>query len=138
MLNGESFPLVSTKAIDALWPTIDMLFSRVVNDKVHMEDIYNFCLDGTWLLWLHQVPETGEITSAAITEFIEYPQVTNLRVVLLSGDDGDWLSGMSIFERFARINQCAYVEIHGRKGWERVLKNGGYNLSHITLSKRIT
>ena len=54
MLNGESFPLVSTKAIDTLWPVIDMLFSRVVNDKVHMEDIYNFCLDGTWLLWLHK------------------------------------------------------------------------------------
>jgi hypothetical protein len=137
MLNGETFPLVSVKAIDVLWPRIEMLFSRVVDEKVHLEDIYNFCLDGTWLLWVHQVPETGEITAAAITEFIEYPKVTHLKVLFLSGDDGDWLSGMSIFERFACINQCAAVEIHGRKGWERVLKNGGYELSHITLSKRI-
>ena len=137
MLNGDTFPLVSVKAIDVLWPTIEILLSRVSDNKVHTDDIYDLCMDGRWLLWVRQVPDTGEITAAAITEFIEYPQVTNLKILFLSGNDGDWLSEVSIFERFARINQCASVEIHGRRGWERVLKNGGYNLSHITLNKRI-
>jgi len=137
MLNGESFPLVSTKAIDTLWPTLEIFLSRVADNKVHTEDIYNLCMDGVWLLWVHQVPDTGDITSVAVTEFIEYPQTTNLKVLFLSGDGGDWLSGMSICERFARINQCESIEIHGRKGWERVLKTGGYSMSHITLNKRI-
>jgi hypothetical protein len=137
MLNGDIFPLVSVKAIDVLWPTIKILLSRVSDNKVHTDDIYDLCMDGHWLLWVRQAPNTSEITAAAITEFIEYPQVTNLKILFLSGDDGDWLSEVSIFEHFARINQCASVEIHGRRGWERVLKNGGYELSHITLSKRI-
>lgn len=137
MWTGESMPLVAPRAIEQIWDTIDPLLDRIADAKVHKEDIYRLCLDGTWMLWVNRIPETDKLISLAVTEFIEYPQLTNLRVVFLSGDDGDWLSGISIFEKFARVNKCSEVEIHGRKGWERVLKNGGYDLSHITLRKRI-
>ena len=137
MLRGNLLPLCETGAIDNLWPTIEHMLTRVTDEKVGVSDVYDFVMDGTWMLWVCQIPDTLEITSVLVTEFIHYPQVCNLRVVLLSGDDEDWAYGISVFENFARINGCHEVEILGRKGWERVLRDKGFSLNHITLSKRI-
>lgn len=137
MLRGNLHPVTNSAAIDDLWPTLEHMLERVADYKVNQNDIYNFVMDGTWTLWVCQVSETSEITSVIITEFIHYPQVTNLRVIFLSGDDENWAYGMSVFEDFARINQCHDVEVLGRKGWERVLKDRGFKLNYITLSKRI-
>jgi len=137
MLRGNLHPVINSTAIDDLWPTLEHMLERVADHKVNQNDIYNFVMDGTWTLWVCQIPETLEVTSVIITEFIHYPQVTNLRVIFLSGDDENWAYGMSVFEDFARINQCHDVEVLGRKGWERVLKDRGFKLNHITLSKRI-
>ncbi len=137
MLRGNLSPLCEVGAIHKLWPTIENLLERVADEKVTMSDIYDLVMDGTWMLWVCQVPDTKEVTSVIITEFIHYPQVCNLRVVLLSGDDEDWAYGTTFFEDFARINACHEVEVLGRKGWERVLKDKGFKLNHITLSKRI-
>lgn len=137
MLRGKLHPVFDANAIDHYWPLVAPLLDRVADHKVHVDDMYSFVTDGSWILWVCQIPDTDEITSVIITEFIEYPQVTNLRVIFLSGDDEDWAYGMSVFEDFARINQCHDVEVLGRKGWERVLKSRGFKLNHITLSKEI-
>ena len=137
MLRGNLLPLCETGAIHDLWPTIEPMLTRVADEKVTVSDIYDFVMDGTWMLWVCQIPDTEEITSVIVTEFIRYPQVCNLRVIFLSGDDEDWAYGMTVFEDFARINTCHEVEVLGRKGWERVLKDQGFKLNHITLSKRI-
>ena len=137
MLRGNLYPVFDARAIDNIWPVVEHLLKRVEDHKVHVSDMYEFVRQGDWLLWVCQIPDTNEITSVIITEFIEYPQVTNLRVIFLSGDDEDWAYGMSVFEDFARINQCHDVEVLGRKGWERVLKSRGFKLNHITLSKEI-
>ena len=137
MLRGNLLPLAEPKAIDALWPEISPLLERVADYRVTVDDIYDFVMDKNWMLWVCQVPDALEVTSVVITEFIEYPQVTNLRVIFLSGDDEDWACGMGVFEDFARINQCHDVEVLGRKGWERVLKSRGFKLNFITLSKRM-
>lgn len=137
MLRGNLLPLCETGAIDNLWPTIEHMLERVTDEKVGVSDVYDFVIDGRWMLWVCQIPDTLEITSVLVTEFIHYPQVCNLRVVFLSGDDEDWAYGIAVFEDFARINGCHEVEILGRKGWERVLRDKGFSLNHITLSKRI-
>jgi len=137
MLRGNALPLLETGAINNLWPTIENLLTRVTDEKVGVSDVYDFVIDGRWILWVCQIPDTLEITSVLVTEFIHYPQVCNLRVVFLSGDDEDWAYGIAVFEDFARINGCHEVEILGRKGWERVLRDKGFSLNHITLSKRI-
>lgn len=137
MLRGNALPLLETGAINNLWPTIENLLTRVTDEKVGVSDVYDFVIDGRWMLWVCQIPDTLEITSVLVTEFIHYPQVCNLRVVFLSGDDEDWAYGIAVFEDFARINGCHEVEILGRKGWERVLRDKGFSLNHITLSKRI-
>lgn len=137
MLKGNLLPLTNMIAVNDMWPQIETLLHRVADEKVTVEDIYHFVAEGRWLLWICEVPNDMSLTSVIVTEFIEYPQVTNLRIIFLSGDDEDWAYGIRTFEDFARINKCHSLEVLGRKGWERVLRESGYKLNYITLSKRI-
>ena len=125
-------PILEPNTINNLWPTISPLLDRLVDEKVSMDDIYDLMMNRRWLLWVNT-----DLSTVIVTEFIYYPQVTNLRIVLLAGDDVDWSEGIHVFEGFARINGCHSVEILGRKGWQRVLKDQNYRLSHITLSKPV-
>ena len=137
MLRGNLLPLTNMIAVDEMWPQIEDLLDRVADERVLVEDIYQFVSEGRWMLWVCEVPDTFVLTTVIITEFIEYPQVTNLRIIFLSGDDEDWAYGIHVFEDFARVNKCHSLEVLGRKGWERVLREQGYKLNYITLSKRI-
>lgn len=136
-LTGTLLPVFNTAAIDQHWIKLEKLFERIVDEKVSLTDIYNLVSTGEWVLWVCQVPETGEITAVVVTTFIQYPQIQTLRIIFLSGDNEDWSFGIGVFEDFARINKCHDVEILGRKGWERTLKDRGYEFQNVTLSKRI-
>jgi hypothetical protein len=136
-LRGKLLPVFNTEAIDQCWSNIEGLLERIVDEKVGLQDIYKLISTGEWVLWLCQVPDTEEITSVVITTFIAYPRVKNLRIIFLSGDDEDWSYGIEVFEDFARINKCHDVEILGRKGWERTLRDRGYEFQNVTLRKRI-
>ena len=125
-------PILELNTVYNLWPKISPLLERLVDEKVSLDDIYDLIMDRRWLLWLN-----NELSAVIVTEFIYYPQVTNLRIVLLAGDDVDWAEGIHVFEDFARINQCHSVEISGRQGWQRVLKDQDYRLSHVNLSKPV-
>jgi hypothetical protein len=137
-LRGRLSPVYNIDAINHHWSNIEGILDRLVDEKLNKDDIYNLVSSGEWVLWIAMIPETKEITTTVITSFIYYPQITNLRIVLLSGDNEDWSMGIEILEDFARANQCHDVEILGRKGWERTLKDRGYEFQNVTLSKRIT
>lgn len=136
-LKGKLLPVFNTEAIDQHWSEVGVLLERIVDEKVGHDDIYNLISTGEWILWLCQIPETGEITTVIVTTFIQYPKIKNLRIIFLSGDDEDWSFGIETFEDFARINKCHDVEILGRKGWERTLRDRGYEFQNVTLRKRI-
>jgi hypothetical protein len=137
MLSGNLHPVTNMYAVEEMWPQIEPLLDRVADEKVTLEDIYRFVMEGRWMLWVIENPDSFILTTVIITEFIEYPQVTNLRIIFLSGDDEDWAYGIHVLEDFARVNKCHTLEVLGRKGWERVLRGRGYKLNYITLGKRI-
>lgn len=137
-MRGRVLPIFDIDAIDTHWPAIEGLLDRIVDEKVGLTDIYRLVTSGEWVLWLGVIPATREITFFVITSFVQYPQVKNLRIIFLAGDDEDWSNGIEVLEDFARNNLCHAVEVTGRKGWERTLKDSGYEFQNITLSKRIT
>lgn len=137
-LRGRLSPVYSLEAVDNHWSNIDHLLDRLVDDKIDKDDIYKMISSGEWVLWLCVVPDSNLVTTVVVTSFIHYPKKTNLRIILLAGDDEDWSFGIQIIEDFARANQCHDIEILGRKGWERTLRDRGYEFQNVTLSKRIT
>src|SRR5210317_1283524 len=116
MLSGNLHPVTNMCAVEEMWPQIEPLLDRVADEKVTLEDIYRFVMEGRWMLWVIEKPDSFILTTVIITEFIEYPQVNNLRIIFLSGDDEDWAYGIHVLEDFARVNKCHTLEVLGRKG----------------------
>lgn len=74
---------------------------------------------------------------AAVTEVINYPQRRTV-VVLLAGGDLDAILGEgSELEQFAEIVGATAIEIVGRKGWARVLRDRGYAERAVYLIKEL-
>jgi len=133
---GNLSQMISVDAIDNRWSDISKLLACLEDDRVNIDNIYDKIVDGDWHLWV-AFNDDKTIYSVAITCFVYYPLVTNVRVVFLAGEHEDWADIIRIFEEFAKINDCHEVEIKGRKGWERVLRDRGYELKSVTLMKRI-
>ena len=66
--------------------------------------------------------------AAAVVEFMDYPQITALRVVALGGNSMDmWLDElMDFLYLWAKENGMDRIEHMGRKGWVKALKDYGY------------
>ena len=132
---GNLSQMLNVDAIDNRWSDISKLLECLEDDRVNIDNIYDKIVDGEWHLWV-AVDSDDSIYSVAVTTFIHYPLVTNLRIVFLAGEFEKWAEIIRIFEQFALINDCHEVEIKGRKGWERVLRDRGYELKSVTLMKR--
>lgn len=132
---GNLSHIISVQAIDNRWSDISKYLERLVDAKCSLEDMYNKVVEGEWHLWV--ATDQDEIYAVAITAFIYYPRSTNLRMIFVSGDGENWPVALKVFEHFALVNDCHEVEILGRKGWERVLRDRGYELKSVTLRKRI-
>lgn len=135
--SGNLSQVISTRAIDNHWSVISTYLTRLVDEKCTLEDMYTNVVEGYWHLWVATDYDTNEIYAVAITAFVDYPQCTNLRMIFVSGDGENWPIALKVFEHFALVNGCHDVEIKGRKGWERVLRDRGYELKSVTLRKRI-
>lgn len=133
---GNLSHMISVNAIDNRWSEISNLLACLVDERLNLKNIYDKIVSGEWHLWV-AFDDDQTIYSVAVTCFVYYPLVTNVRVVLLSGEHEKWADIIRIFEEFAKINDCHSVEIKGRKGWERVLRKRGYESKSVTLRKRI-
>jgi hypothetical protein len=71
--------------------------------------------------------------SAIVTEIIDYPQRRTLRFWLAGGNMKTLLEVEPKIRKWSILYRCRAVEIIGRKGWEKVLKD--YEPTAIVLVK---
>jgi len=88
-------------------------------------DIKESCISKDMQLW---VKFDTEVRGAFITKIAKYPQKNLLCVILLGGkefhkwrDEAD-----ALLNAFGKENNCEYIELFGRKGWGKVLKDIDY------------
>jgi len=76
----------------------------------------------------------------AVTEIIDYPLVSALRIVLLAGQDmAVWQRDLlETLESFATLHGATRLEAYGRKGFIRALKPLGFELAYYAVMKEIT
>jgi hypothetical protein len=75
---------------------------------------------------------------AIVSEFVTYPSGERASQVMSAGGDLDEiLSMVPGMEAFARLNGCNQSTVEGRRGWEKVLKAGGYSFLSIKLVKHL-
>lgn len=74
--------------------------------------------------------------SAIVTEIVDYPQRSVCRIWLAGGDMDELLEAEKMIARWAKGIGCTGMEIIGRKGWERKLKD--YKPASVVLVKDIS
>lgn len=85
------------------------------------------------------VVEDEGIIAAAVVEFMNYPQITALRVAYLGGlRMTDWLGELVEFlDKWALENGMNRVEQMGRHGWVKVLEKYGYRKRYVFMTKEL-
>ena len=93
---------------------------------------------GAMVAWV--VMKNSTMYMILFTIELEYPACKSLQVVMGAGKElGDYLGTIaSAMEAWAHRRGCKYVEVVGRKGWERRLAQFGYSHLQCTLIKELT
>jgi hypothetical protein len=73
--------------------------------------------------------------SVIVTEIVDYPKKSVCRIWLAGGDMGELIKAEKELVKWARDHGCSGMEIIGRKGWERQLKD--YSPASTVLTKEI-
>lgn len=114
-------------------PHIDKLIARG-QQAYDRGSIQGLCQAGTLRLWL---AFDGGCIAALVTRFADYPRYRSL---VLRGMGGrlpkDWRRLLAIIERWAEIHGCRLIEMGGRWGWLRHLKD--YQFQQVLLSKHLS
>lgn len=88
-------------------------------------DIKSACKSKDMQLW---VKMGKEVKGAFVTKIAKYPQKNLLCVILLGGDEfQEWRDEAdALLNAFGKEHNCEYIELFGRKGWGRALKDIDY------------
>ena len=100
-------------------------------------DIKESCKSKDMQLW---VKMDREVQGAFVTKIAKYPQKNLLCVILLGGDKfQEWRDEAdALLNAFGKEHNCEYVELFGRKGWGRTLKDIDYKEITRLFAKEIT
>ena len=128
--------LVAPEDIDTIWDDVEGLIKKASDDLLNYIDIYKLLREGTFLLWII-TDENNAIVTAMTLMFQKYPRDTSLRIVTCGGEKmKEWLNEfLEKIEVFAKDRGCSYIDIDGRSGWSKVLKD--YKVEYYTLRKKI-
>ena len=114
--------------IDAWWHLVQEYLITALEyglGEYSIGDIKKSCKSKDMQLW---VKFDTEVRGAFITKIAKYPQKNLLCVILLGGkefhkwrDEAD-----ALLNAFGKEHNCEYIELFGRKGWGRALKDIDY------------
>ena len=73
---------------------------------------------------LFVVRDGAEIKAIVVTQFKTYPCCKTLLIHLIGGEGvHEWIHLIDNIEEFARNQRASKIEITGRKGWKKLLKD---------------
>lgn len=130
------FPINPTQ-VDAVWPAIESLIDdacKTSRGRFRPEYWQEFCKTAG-KLWI-VTDRMDQVRAAGISMVHNQGarQICRMRVIAGEGLK-DWVGHISDIELWAKRNGCDGMEIVGGKGWERVMKPYGYDLTHVVLEK---
>ncbi len=91
-----------------------------------IDDVYQACTVGE--AQLHPLEK-----SCIITEVVDYPSLTVCRIWLAGGELDELVEAEKFIAVWAKAQGCDAMEINGRKGWQRQLKD--YTATSVILTK---
>jgi hypothetical protein len=114
--------------VEAWWPLVQEYLITALKyglGEYSIGDIKSACKSKDMQLW---VKMGKEVKGAFVTKIAKYPQKNLLCVILLGGDEfQEWRDEAdALLNAFGKEHNCEYIELFGRKGWGRALKDIDY------------
>ncbi len=130
---------IKGESVEAWWPLVEEYLNAALKHglgEYSTGDIKSACISKNMQLW---VKIDKEVQGAFVTKISKYPQKNILCVLLLGGkefitwrDEAD-----ALLNAFGKENNCEYVELFGRKGWGKMLKDIDYKEQTRLFAKEI-
>ena len=119
---------IKGESVEVWWPLVEEYLNTALEyslGEYSITDIKNACISKDMQLWVKLGKETK---GAFVTKIAKYPQKNLLIVILLGGDEfQEWRDEAdALLNAFGKENNCEYVELFGRKGWGKMLKDIDY------------
>ena len=119
---------IKGESVEVWWPLVEEYLITALEyglGEYSIEDIKNSCISKDMQLW---VKIGKEAKGAFVTKIAKYPQKNLLVVILLGGDEfQEWRDEAdAVLNAFGKQHNCEYVELFGRKGWGKMLKDIDY------------
>ena len=133
------FPLYPQQVMD-MWPLL-MPFVDLALQHTHGEmsalDVCERGMNGAMQIWI--VADAERVCGTVVTEVVEFPQLTTLRIVTLAGDNfKEWRVELDqIMEQFARVVGAKRIEAVGRPGWVRALRDLDYKPAYVIVVRDV-
>lgn len=119
------------------WPMVSPMLDRVIsrNSRYSLESVRAKLDQKTYCLLVAATEK--ELQSCCIITINEYPAQRWLTIIMCAGDNMvQWLvDGIAFIEKFARWQDCAGIELTGRRGWERALRALGFKRRDMMMEK---
>lgn len=136
---------VPAEHIKDVWPAVaPMLYPAVQmsNGRIDMSSVFSWLVDRRYILWLmyesyktYSLEEQNRLGAAFVTREAHYPCRKMLCVDIAGGSDmRSWVTEAdATFRAYARDAGLDGIELYGRPGWTRALKNLGWTGGTVLL-----
>jgi hypothetical protein len=134
----EALALIWPKAVEILAPALEYTDGR--EDLV---SLYRRLAEARAQLWAGldpANPDDPEIKAVAVTCLVTYPRDKALRIEYCGGGDMVGWQGpiIDLWTKFALDHGASRLELFGRKGWARELRDKGWTQPLVFMEKRLT
>jgi|SRR5210317_158581 hypothetical protein len=119
---GRVITQVPVEDLEFIWSQVKPQIEKALDGSYSSYDILEYIKQNRMQLWISW---NDGIEASFVTEVCDYPQLRVMRWVLAGGSNMEsWLDLVtSKVEDWAKRNNCQRLEIVGRKGWTKVLRD---------------
>ena len=111
--------------VDKVWDGVGKVLQPAIDlqDGYMLEDVKAMIKHRNWQLWTG-ITDDNVVKVAMVTRIDTYPRKKACVICFLAGEDmKNWKHLLSDIENWAVQNGCTELEIQGRKGWVREMKD---------------
>jgi hypothetical protein len=123
--------MLSSSVWDMLKPALERQHHMTSIDRLRKD-----CASGNSQLWFVTPEDTLQVLAIAVTEVLQYPGKRMFCIGWLGGSQmRRWIDFFEVFVDLAKRQGCDGIEVHGRRGWERVLSRWGLSFDRLVVSR---
>lgn len=106
--------------------------------ELSLQSIYNMLVGDLMQLWV-VVEDDYRPVGCFLTEIRNYAENKTVVIPIMGGSRlEEWLDLMDVeMDKFCKLMNAKYLEVIGRKGWERVLSKYRFKPSYVCLHREV-